>query len=292
LIPQSVHPAHPAAPIVVEPLYFRDEPQGLLVLEVGPTEGAIYENLRAQISSALQGSQLLQQVLRRTHQMESANSELEAFSYSVSHDLRTPLRAIDGFSRLLVEDYEAALPEEAQKYLRRIQHNVKRMDDLINDLLMLSRIGRKMLQVEDVDMNQLVQEVLDDFRADNELKQAEIVVESLPPCKADRSLLKLVWVNLISNAIKYSSKCENPRIEVQHITQHHSTVYLVKDNGVGFDMRYVEKLFGVFQRLHGANEYEGTGIGLATVRRIIGRHGGTVWAEAELGKGATFYFTI
>jgi DNA-binding LacI/PurR family transcriptional regulator/signal transduction histidine kinase len=292
LIPESAHPAHPAAPIVVEPLYFRDEQQGLLVLEVGPTEGSIYENLRAQISSALQGSRLLQQVLTRTQQLELANSELEAFSYSVSHDLRAPLRAIDGFSHLLVEEYEALLPKEAQGYLNRIHLNVKRMSDLINDLLAFSHIGRKTLQVENLDMNQLVQEILDNFRADNELKQVEIMVESLPPCRADRSLLKQVWINLISNAIKYSSRRENPRIEIRHIIQHHSIVYLVKDNGVGFDMRYVDKLFGVFQRLHRDDEYEGTGIGLATVRRIIGRHGGTVWAEAELDKGATFYFMI
>jgi signal transduction histidine kinase/DNA-binding LacI/PurR family transcriptional regulator len=292
LIPESVLPSRPAAPSVVEPLYFRDEQLGILVLEAGPTEGAIYENLRAQISSALQGSRLLQQLLKRTQQLEAANSELEAFSYSVSHDLRAPLRAIDGFSHILIDDYGAALPENAQNFLRRIQSNVKRMSDLINDLLAFSRIGRKALQVEDVDMNQLVQEVLDDFRADNEPKQVEIVVDALPACKADRSLLKQVWINLISNAIKYSSKRENPHINIRHITRYHSVVYLVKDNGVGFDMRYVDKLFGVFQRLHGEDEYEGTGIGLAMVHHIIERHGGRVWADAELGNGATFYFTL
>jgi light-regulated signal transduction histidine kinase (bacteriophytochrome) len=287
-----VVPSHPNVSIVVEPLYYRDEPLGLLVLEVGPLEGAIYENLRAQISSALQGSRLLQQVLKRTKQLEAANSELEAFSYSVSHDLRAPLRAIDGFSRMLIEEYEAALPENAQRFLNLIQSNTKRMSDLINDLLAFSRIGRKAIQVENVDMNQLVHEVLSDFGMDNGLKQVEIVVESLPSCKADRSLLKQVWINLISNALKYSSKRENPRIEIRHITQDQKTVYLVKDNGVGFDMRYVDKLFGVFQRLHRDDEYEGTGIGLATVSRIIERHGGRVWAEAQLNNGATFYITL
>jgi DNA-binding LacI/PurR family transcriptional regulator/signal transduction histidine kinase len=292
LIPESMVPSHPNASIVVEPLYYRDEPLGLLVLEVGPTEGAIYENLRAQISSALQGSRLLQQVLKRTQQLEAANSELEAFSYSVSHDLRAPLRGIDGFSHLLIEDYKAALPEDAQRLLSRIQSNTKKMSDLIDDLLAFSRVGRKALQVESVDMNRLVQEVLNDFGADNGLKQVEVVVESLPSCKADRSLLKQVWINLISNAIKYSSKRENPRIEIRHITQDHKTVYLVKDNGVGFDMQYLDKLFGVFQRLHREDEFEGTGIGLATVSRIIERHGGRVWAEAQLNNGATFYITL
>jgi light-regulated signal transduction histidine kinase (bacteriophytochrome) len=236
--------------------------------------------------------ELEQRVIERTAQLEAANKELEAFSYSVSHDLRAPLRAIDGFSRMLNEDYEAVLPDGAQNLLTRIRHNTKRMGDLINDLLAFSRIGRKALRVEDVDMNELVQEVLNDFRADNALEHVEIVVESLPSCQADRSLLKQVWINLISNAIKYSSKVENSRIEIRHIAQRHGNVYVVKDNGVGFDMHYVDKLFGVFQRLHKDDEYEGTGIGLAVVRRIIERHGGSVWAEAESGKGATFYFTI
>lgn len=298
LLPEAVHPAHPTAPIVVEPLFFRDEQQGLLVFEVGPTEGTIYENLRAQISGALQGSRLHQQLITRTSELETANNELEAFSYSVSHDLRAPLRAIDGFSHILAEDYEAILPEEAQNLLKRIQYQVKWMGNLIADLLEFSRIGRKPLQVEAIDTNQLVQEILEDFWANNEWKQAEIVVEALPPCKADWSLLKQVWINLISNAIKYSSKREHPRIEIRHITRDddktgdRKTVYLVKDNGVGFDMLYVDKLFGVFQRLHSENEYEGTGIGLAIVRRIIERHGGTIWVEAEVDKGATFYFTI
>jgi PAS domain S-box-containing protein len=237
-------------------------------------------------------AELEQRVIERTAQLEAANKELEAFSYSVSHDLQAPLRAIDGFSHLLIEDYGAALPQEAQAFLIRIQHNAKRMGNLINDLLAFSRIGRRALQVEDIDMDQLVQEILNDFRADNELKRVEVIVDSLPSCQADRSLLKQVWINLISNAIKYSSKRENPRIEIRHIAQHQGIVYVVKDNGVGFDMQYVNKLFGVFQRLHRDDEYKGTGIGLAMVRRIIERHGGSVWAEAELDKGATFYFTI
>jgi PAS domain S-box-containing protein len=237
-------------------------------------------------------AELEQRVIERTEQLEAANKELEAFSYSVSHDLQAPLRAINGFSHLLIEDYGTAFPQEAQALLIRIQNNAKRMGNLINDLLAFSRIGRRALHVEDIDMDQLVQEILNDFRADNELKRVEAIVDSLPSCQADRSLLKQVWINLISNAIKYSSKRENPRIEIHHITQHQGIVYVIKDNGVGFDMQYVDKLFGVFQRLHGDDEYKGTGIGLAMVRRIIERHGGSVWAEAELDKGATFYFTI
>lgn len=257
---------------------------------------SIMENItarkRAEDDVQRLNAELEQRVIERTVQLEAANKELEAFSYSVSHDLRAPLRAIDGFSRMLNEDYEAVLPEEAQNLLTRIRHNAKRMGDLINDLLAFSRIGRKALQVEDVDMNELVQDVLDDFKANNALERVEIVVETLPSCQADRSLLKQVWINLISNAIKYSSKVENPRIEIRYITQHQRIVYVVKDNGVGFDMHYVDKLFGVFQRLHREDEYEGTGIGLAVVRRIIERHGGSIWVEAESGKGATFYFTI
>lgn len=460
LIPKSL--SQQAVSFVVEPLYFRDEQLGILILEVGPLEGEIYENLRAQISSALQGSHLLQKVqqyavrleqrvaertaeltqtvkrlqveiserqraedalrlanfaiehasdaiywidpgagfidvneaachmlgytreeligmtlgdidptfkferwpgmwesvktnnlsrlesihrtkdgqqipveimanyvvldeielncaivrdishrreaeqairqlndeleshvLERTQQLEAANSEMEAFAYSVSHDLRAPLRAIHGYSQALLDDHQAELVPDAQYYLNRIQHNAQRMGDLIDDLLSLSRIGRQALRVEAVDMNQLVGEVLLDLSIDNnELSQVEIVVDTLPSCKADRSLLKQVWVNLISNAIKYSSKCEQPRVEIHHGVHEHKIMFFVKDNGIGFDMQYANKLFGVFQRLHSMKEYEGTGIGLATVRRIIGRHGGEVWAEAEVNMGATFYFTV
>ena len=292
LIPTRFLSNHLIGPIVVEPLYFMGEPQGLLVLEVGPVEGLVYENLRAQVSSALRGLQLTQQVFTRTQQLELANSELESFAYSVSHDLRAPLRAINSFSFLLSEEYGRELPEVAQYYLVRIQHNARRMADLINDLLEFSRIGRGAMHVEIVDMDQLVHEILDDLQADHALAQAELIIEPLPPCKADRSLMKQVWINLIMNAIKYSSKRENAHIEIRHEIRDDCNVYIVKDNGVGFDMRYADKLFGVFQRLHNDDEYEGTGIGLAMVRKILDRHGGSVWAESELDKGATFYFSV
>ncbi len=342
LVPAERLSGRCAASLVVEPLYFGDEQLGLLILDAGPVDGTIYESLRAQISSALQGSRLLQQVQQytnqleqrvaerttaltrtvhlleseisqrlkaeqairqmnealeqrvaeRTQQLEESNRELEAFSYSISHDLHAPLRAIRGFSNALVEDYRDALPEEACYYLDRIQSNTKRMGALIDDLLAFSQSGRKALHVDEVDVSQLVQEVLDELRFDDVLKKSEIIIEDLPSCKTDRSLLKVVWTNLIANAVKYSSKRENPRIEIRHVMREKEVVFLIKDNGVGFDMQYAEKVFGVFQRLHSLNEYEGTGIGLAMVRRIITRLNGMVWAEAEVDQGATFYFTV
>jgi light-regulated signal transduction histidine kinase (bacteriophytochrome) len=235
---------------------------------------------------------LERRVAQRTAELESANRELEAFSYSVSHDLRAPLRAIDGFAFALTEDYEAQLPDEGKRFLRTIRASAQRMGALVDDLLTFSRLGRQTLQKRKVDMAQLVQAVLADFDRERESRQVEVRVGALPPCEGDGALLKQVWVNLIANAFKYSRKQSPATIEIGTLAAGGETAYYVRDNGTGFDMAYAGKLFRVFQRLHRMEDYEGTGVGLATVQRIVARHGGRVWAEAAVNQGATFFFTL
>lgn len=231
-------------------------------------------------------------VEERTARLEAANRELEAFSYSVSHDLRAPLRAIDGFSRILLEDYAPQLSDDVQRYLGIVRNNTQQMGRLIDDLLTFSRLSRKPLQMEPLDSTRLVRQVLAELEAERSGRQIELRLDELPPCKGDAALLKQVWLNLLSNAIKYTRRREVAVIEIGSVEEEGQQVYLIKDNGVGFDMRYSHKLFNVFQRLHRAEEYEGTGVGLAIVQRIVHRHGGRVWAEAEVDQGATFYFTL
>lgn len=223
--------------------------------------------------------------------LELANKELEGFSYSISHDLRSPLRAIDGFSQLLEQSYKGTLDAEGMRLLGVVRLNTKRMSALIEDLLAFSRLGRKSLDMMPLDMRQLVREAVIEAQTEAEAKP-EIVVGTLPSCLGDRALIKQVWVNLIGNAVKYSSKNPAPRIEISGIRQGDKTVYSVRDNGVGFEMQYYDKLFGVFQRLHGLEEFSGTGVGLAIVMRIVTKHGGDAWAEAAVGKGATFHFSL
>jgi PAS domain S-box-containing protein len=235
-----------------------------------------------------------EQLQRTNRELEAANKELEAFSYSVSHDLRTPLRAIDGFSQILLEEHSAALPPEAQEFLRDVRANTQQMGQLVDDLLALSRLGRQPLNTQPTEPAAIVHRCFEELHKELAGRRVEIVVGDLPVCTADPALLKQVWMNLLSNAVKYTSHRAAARIEVggalEESTSH--SLYFVKDNGVGFDMRYVHKLFGVFQRLHLAEEYEGTGVGLAIVQRIIQRHGGRVWAEAQPDQGATFFFTL
>ncbi len=229
----------------------------------------------------------------RARQLEVANKELESFSYSVSHDLRSPLRAIDGFSRLLEEDYQKVLDAEGLRLLSVIRQSSQRMSALIDDLLAFSKLGRKALSVEKIDMRELVADAIEDVRGAAPASTAEVIAGDLPAASGDRILLRQVWVNLISNGFKYSSKNELPRVEIGSRTDDNgNTVYYVRDNGVGFDMRYYDKLFGVFQRLHRTDEFPGTGVGLAIVQRVVVRHGGRVWAEAQPGNGATFFFSI
>ncbi len=235
---------------------------------------------------------LEQRVIDRTAQLAAANRELEAFSYSVSHDLRAPLRSIDGFSRILLEDYAEGLSSDAQRYLRIVREDAQQMGRLIDDLLTFSRLNRQDLAKQTVNPAALVEQVLADLRYEQKDRDVEVVMGTLPPCKADPALLKQVYVNLLSNALKFTRKREHTVVEVGCLDQNSEAVYYVKDNGVGFDMRYSNKLFGVFQRLHSFEEYEGTGVGLAIIQRVINRHGGRVWAEAEVDHGAAFYFTL
>jgi signal transduction histidine kinase len=251
--------------------------------------------------------ELEHRVLERTAQLEAANKELESFSYSVSHDLRAPLRAIDGFSRILLEDYSVSLPDEGKAYLNLVRDNTRQMGQLVDDLLAFSRLGRLALTKQTVDPGKIVRLCLAEMEKEKEGRQLQIDIGDLPSCQADPTLLKQVWTNLLSNALKYTRKRDAARIEIGFLTQPrpvangHATrpsgpsteaVYFVKDNGAGFDMKYAHKLFGVFQRLHRAADYDGTGVGLAIVQRIINRHGGRVWADAQPNLGATFSFTV
>lgn len=234
-----------------------------------------------------------QELQRMNQQLRLANEELDAFSYSVSHDLRAPLRAIDAFANILLEDAGDELSPENRQYLERIHRAVLNMRNMIDDLLMLSRVTRQPLQLQKIAPQALVQKVLQDLSPEREGRQVEIVVGDLPVCDADPALMEHVFSNLLSNALKYTRRCEYARIEVNSfIDEAGNIVYMVRDNGVGFDMKYVERLFGVFQRLHRADEFEGVGIGLAIVRRVITRHEGRVWAEGQEDGGATFYFSL
>ncbi len=231
-------------------------------------------------------------VIQRTAQLEAANKSLESFSYSVSHDLRAPLRAIDGFSRMMEEDYSEQLDTEGNRYLKVIRDNAKRMGELIDDLLNLSRFDRREIVKQPIFFNELIQQVLSDLTSEHSEREIEFAIAELPICQGDLSLLTQVWINLLSNAIKYTSYKPIAHIQVGYEIIDSEIFYFVRDNGSGFDMQYADNLFGVFQRLHREQEFEGTGIGLAIVQRIIQRHGGRIWTEATVNQGATFYFTL
>jgi len=235
---------------------------------------------------------LEQRVKERTTQLELANKELEAFSYSVSHDLRAPLRGIDGFSQALYEDYREKLDETANDYIARIRNATKKMDGLIDSLLKLSRISRLEMSIEAVNLSLIVLKILKDLKTSDHSRKADFIISKNITTFGDASLLNIVFENLLNNAWKFTSKKDKTVIEFGAFTENSKIIYFVKDNGVGFDMQYVNKLFSAFQRLHSEKEFPGTGVGLTTVQRIIRRHNGTIWADSKLNEGTTFYFTL
>ncbi|MGE5466549.1 MAG: sensor histidine kinase [Ignavibacteria bacterium] len=235
---------------------------------------------------------LCRRIRDRTAALEQANSELEAFAYSVSHDLRAPLRAIDGYSHILVDDYGTMLDDEGRRLLGQVRSNASRMERLIDDILSFSRMSRREMEAMQVDMEELVREVVAELQAASPQRRLRFEIGALPAVRGDRDMLRQVLVNLLANAVKFTRVREEAVIEVGGSSTAEGCVFQVKDNGVGFDMAYVNKLFGVFERLHGQKEYEGTGIGLAIVKRIVARHGGRVWAEGKEGEGAVFHFFL
>ncbi len=342
LVPERLLPRDRRYNLVVAPLYFQEDQLGFVVFGVERRDGDIYEILRRELSSALQGvllvqsreearkalaqayagveeqvrqrtaelqqeiierkraqekirqlnAELEQRVVERTAQLEAAVKELEAFSYSVSHDLRAPLRAIDGFTRILVEDYETSLDAEGKRVCAVISDNTRRMGQLIDDLLAFSRLSRADMEPVPIDMEALAEAAFRQLTTPESRTRIDFRLGALPPTVGDPTLVGQVWVNLLSNAIKFSSRRERAIVEVGCQESEGESIYYVRDNGAGFDMRYTEKLFGVFQRLHSEREFEGTGVGLAIVQRAIYRHGGRVWGEGEVDRGATFSFTL
>lgn len=235
---------------------------------------------------------LEQRVRERTAQLEAANKELEAFSYSVSHDLRAPLRAIDGFSRILVDDFSPSIPADGKKLCGTIRSETQRMGQLIDDLLSFSRLSRSDVHAVTINTAAMVEEIVQEMLTPETRQGMDLWIGQLPVIEADSSMLRQVWTNLLSNAVKFSSKRPHPRVEIRGAVEGNEAVLSVEDNGAGFDMLYADKLYGVFERLHSQTEFEGTGVGLAIVQRIVRRHGGRVWAEGRPDAGATFYFTM
>jgi signal transduction histidine kinase len=258
----------------------------------GRLKGTIAERKRAEEALRESEQSLAIRVRQRTAELEAANKELEAFSYSVSHDLRAPLRAIDGFSSIVLRDHATALPAEGQRHLGLVREGAQQMARLIDDLLSFAKTARQPIARRTVALKELVNQCLEEFRGEIAERKAEVAVGNLPECRADAALLKQVLTNLLGNAVKYTRKQPRAKIEVGCRSENGEQAIFVRDNGVGFDMKHAGKLFGVFQRLHHNEDFEGTGVGLAIVQRVVHRHGGRVWAEAELDKGAIFYFTL
>lgn len=252
----------------------------------------IGERKRAQDQVNRLNAELEQRVAARTLELQTANKELEAFSYSVAHDLRAPLRHINAFAKILEEDHAGRLDSEGRRYISLVRGGAREMGNLVDDLLNLARVSRQELFRNPADLSKLVEGVISDLKAECANRSIKWRVGPLPRVECDAGLMKQVFVNLLSNALKYTRPLEETVIEVGESSRNDERTIFVRDNGVGFDMKHAQKLFGVFQRLHSSVEFEGTGVGLATVQRIVQKHGGRVWAHAEPGKGATFFFTL
>ncbi len=250
--------------------------------------------LISNLNGELQGlnAELEERVAQRTRELEVSNQELQAFSYSVSHDLRAPLRTIDGFSLALEEDFAEALNDEGRDYIRRVRSGVQRMGMLIDALLQLSRVTRSEVQRETVNLSQLATLIFEELRANDPERAVSFLTEENVIAEADPRLMRVAFENLLGNALKFTSKTPEAQVTFGETSREGQTVYFIRDNGAGFDMQYVDRLFTAFQRLHGDRDFKGSGIGLATVSRIVRRHSGEIWAEGETGKGATFYFTL
>lgn len=293
---------------LIRPLYSSSRPVGILyigrhyggfsrpdremLLEIGLLSALAIEQKRLQMLSEHYANDLEEMIRERTAQLEEAVKELEAFTYTVSHDLRAPLRSLNGFVRILLEDYGSRLDDEGRRVCNIIAGSARQMGRLIDDLLALSRVGRSEMVILSVNMTILVKNLYMELTTEKQREEIGFSVGRLPKVTADPTLIRQVWLNLLDNAIKFTSKTPSPRIRVEGRRCGDEIVFSVSDNGVGFDMQFKDKLFGVFQRLHSVKEFEGTGVGLAIVERIVRRHGGRVWAEGAVNGGATFYFSL
>jgi DNA-binding LacI/PurR family transcriptional regulator/signal transduction histidine kinase len=290
IIPEKLLIKNLCYTLAVMPLFYREDHLGFILFEVKREVPKVYEILRHQISSALKGASLLQERRQAEKELALTNKELEAFTYSVAHDLRAPLRGMDGFSQALLEDHSQKLGKKGREYLQRIQNASQRMGQLIDGLLQLSRLARSEIQVKRTDLSSIVKLVIEEFQKMDPDRMVEFVFKENVYANGDIDLLKIMFRHLIDNAWKFTSNRSNAMIEFGLISDKGKEVYFIKDNGIGFDMEYADNLFDAFQRHH--TEYEGTGIGLAMVQRIIQRHEGKIWAEGKINRGATFYFTL
>ena len=292
---KSIHEADPNLPVIILTAYGTIE-SAVEAMKAGAyiylKKPFNYRELLFQIRNGIEKATLKDALAERTAKLEEINKELESFSYSVSHDLRAPLRAIDGYARMILKKQVDKFDKDTLNKFNAIRSNVHMMAQLIDDLLTFSRLGKMQMVMSKIDMDQLVRDVWKELQAINPERNITLTMQSMPTGYGDMKLIRQVYSNLLGNAVKFTKNRDAALIEVGGRTVNDEDVFYVKDNGVGFDMAYYDKLFGIFQRLHSADEFEGTGVGLATIQRIIHRHGGRVWAEGQVNEGATFYFSL